>query len=549
MPLAPRVAARAIVALALMLIPASASATPGPPVRYAAVDGTGASCAVDAPCALSVAIEEAWKGDEVVVAPGTYRVDETIEAEDTVNVHGVAGQPRPWLVGSDTLLGAVLSIKQGGTLRHLGIKATAVDGDAVTMQYVTGEDLLIVSLQGDGGKLVGVPAGTVLRDSVVHASRAGAAGLKLRETQPGGGDVHLVNVTAMAPAGTALRCDLAVGHATLVNTIARGGTLDVDTSHATAGHCGATTSNFRAAASAGLVSGAGNQAGAPAFVDASIGDYRVTNGSPTDDTGATDSLLGLRDPAGCSRTLGLSPDIGAYEHADPIADPCASAPAEPLLEAPDVPPADPAPAAAAPIPVGDDAPPAGEDEIVPPPVLGHSVVVAPPATGRLRVKVPGSKRFRPVVAASRIPVGSVIDATHGRARLTSALDKAGRVQSASFWGSKFLLRQPGGARGRVDLYLRGALDCSAASAAGQASTAAKKRTRRSLWGKDRHGRYRTHGQSSAATARGTRWVTSDTCTGTRTRVVEGAVAVRDYVRHRTLIVRAGHSYLARKQHR
>jgi hypothetical protein len=78
-------------------------------------------------------------------------------------------------------------------------------------------------------------------------------------------------------------------------------------------------------------------------------------------------------------------------------------------------------------------------------------------------------------------------------------------------------------------------------------SAARKPPRRSLWGKDRHGRYRTHGQSSAATARGTRWVTTDTCTGTKTRVVEGAVAVRDFAKHRTVLVRAGHSYVARKR--
>jgi hypothetical protein len=198
----------------------------------------------------------------------------------------------------------------------------------------------------------------------------------------------------------------------------------------------------------------------------------------------------------------------------------------------------------------EDAGPVGLPAPEPAPVLGESVHVGVPAHGTLLVRTPGSKRFRAVTAATHIPVGSVIDARHARARLTSALDDDGHVQSASFWGSKFLVRQPGGAHGRVDLYLRGALDCSTASTAGKASAAAvRKKARRSLWGKDRHGRYRTHGQSSAATARGTRWVTSDTCAGTRTRVVEGAVSVRDFVRHRTRIVRAGHSYLARKKRR
>jgi hypothetical protein len=39
----------------------------------------------------------------------------------------------------------------------------------------------------------------------------------------------------------------------------------------------------------------------------------------------------------------------------------------------------------------------------------------------------------------------------------------------------------------------------------------------------------------------------DRCDGTLTRVTEGAVAVRDKVRHRTVLVRAGHSYLAKSR--
>jgi hypothetical protein len=38
---------------------------------------------------------------------------------------------------------------------------------------------------------------------------------------------------------------------------------------------------------------------------------------------------------------------------------------------------------------------------------------------------------------------------------------------------------------------------------------------------------------------------ADRCDGTLTKVTEGAVAVRDRVRHKTVLVKAGHSYLAR----
>ena len=44
--------------------------------------------------------------------------------------------------------------------------------------------------------------------------------------------------------------------------------------------------------------------------------------------------------------------------------------------------------------------------------------------------------------------------------------------------------------------------------------------------------------------RGTRWLTVDRCDGTLTRVTSGAVSVRDFRRF-AVLVRAGHSYLAR----
>ena len=49
----------------------------------------------------------------------------------------------------------------------------------------------------------------------------------------------------------------------------------------------------------------------------------------------------------------------------------------------------------------------------------------------------------------------------------------------------------------------------------------------------------------AATVRGTTWDTADRCDGTLTRVRRGIVTVTDLVRHKTVAVRAGHSYLAK----
>ena len=59
-----------------------------------------------------------------------------------------------------------------------------------------------------------------------------------------------------------------------------------------------------------------------------------------------------------------------------------------------------------------------------------------------------------------------------------------------------------------------------------ATAAAKRRKRvRRLWG-DGKGSFRTSGRYSAATVRGTRWLTEDRCDGTITRVVRGEVRGR-----------------------
>ena len=69
-------------------------------------------------------------------------------------------------------------------------------------------------------------------------------------------------------------------------------------------------------------------------------------------------------------------------------------------------------------------------------------------------------------------------------------------------------------------------------------------SKRHLWG-DGKGRFRTGGRFSSATVRGTRWVVSDRCDGTLTRVVRGSVTVRDRVHNKTVILHAGEQYLAR----
>ncbi len=90
--------------------------------------------------------------------------------------------------------------------------------------------------------------------------------------------------------------------------------------------------------------------------------------------------------------------------------------------------------------------------------------------------------------------------------------------------------------------------CAAAvgRAHASAASAARAKTPPTLWAKDNHGQYSTRGQNSVATVRGTYWETINRCDGTLTTVKQGLVSVRDLHRHRSVLVRAGHSYLAKR---
>jgi hypothetical protein len=204
-----------------------------------------------------------------------------------------------------------------------------------------------------------------------------------------------------------------------------------------------------------------------------------------------------------------------------------------------------APAATAPIPATASLP-------VPTPVIGKTMVVAP-VSGVVSVRAPGQAGFTALAAGGSVPVGAVVDTRGGTVQLTSALAD-GRTQTGTFHGAMFQVRQTASGRGMTDLVLRGGNFASCprrrSGATGRAAAVSgRKPPVRRLWSRDSGGRFRTHGRNSVATVRGTRWVTTDTCAGTRTTVTEGAVAVRDLRRKKTVVVRAGHSYVVRSRTR
>jgi hypothetical protein len=166
----------------------------------------------------------------------------------------------------------------------------------------------------------------------------------------------------------------------------------------------------------------------------------------------------------------------------------------------------------------------------------HETVVVRRISGKVLVRAPGSRRFVELADVQEIPLRSTVDVKHGVLSLSSLPKPGGTPETAKFYSGIFRVTQPGSI---TQLALTEQL-----AACTRAAAAAKKPRTRKLWG-DGSGSFRTRGQYSAATVRGTRWLVQDSCAGTRTRVVRGVVTVRDLVRRKTIVVRAGKSYLAR----
>lgn len=187
------------------------------------------------------------------------------------------------------------------------------------------------------------------------------------------------------------------------------------------------------------------------------------------------------------------------------------------------------------------------------PVIGVSATVLP-VFGTVLVELPGTSRYVPLPFGSTIPLGSLIDTTHGEIRITTANSRTA-TQAGLFHGGIFRITQTRASsaiRGGITvdltvLTLAGPLPaCAATATAARAKPKTKaKRKTQSLWG-NAHGNYRTIGTNASATVRGTEWLTEDTCSGTLIRVTRGVVSVDDFPHHRSFLLAAPHSFLAHR---
>ena len=170
-----------------------------------------------------------------------------------------------------------------------------------------------------------------------------------------------------------------------------------------------------------------------------------------------------------------------------------------------------------------------------------------PTQGVVLILVNG--KLVPLTQLKQIPAGAVIDALHGTLNLVTSTGKGHTTQTGTFAGAIFKVTQDRSGLTTLTLVenaFKGAPSYASCNVArGKASAAAlSAKTLQLLKGKDNHGKFRTKGRYAAATTRGTAWSVADRCDGTLTKVTQSSVLVNDFVRHVSLILHAGHSYLA-----
>jgi hypothetical protein len=174
------------------------------------------------------------------------------------------------------------------------------------------------------------------------------------------------------------------------------------------------------------------------------------------------------------------------------------------------------------------------------PSFGQTVRLEP-VSGKVLITLPGATTTA-LTARRVVPVGTVVDTTAGNVALTSATPPPTRLQSGQFHGGIFQINQSPDGQGLTNLVIRDNQPRSSACGATPSAVGARQI---GLLRGNAHGRFQTTGQFAAATVAGTEWGVRDRCDGTLVVVEQGVVNVQDLRQHKTVVVRAGQTYLAR----
>lgn len=193
------------------------------------------------------------------------------------------------------------------------------------------------------------------------------------------------------------------------------------------------------------------------------------------------------------------------------------------------------------------------DGQLPGPAPGRSLRISP-VSGSVRAFVGGKAGGIVLKEPDLVQIGSRTDAESGQVSIETGTS-TGTVRTATVSGGEFATEQP---TGPVETIFRltapmngckpseGGVTVTAARAAKKAPKKKRRRRTRKIFVQS-DGGHRTRGRYADAVVRGTKWSIQDFCTSTRVTVFEGAVAVRDRVKHRSVLVQGGDSYIARRK--
>jgi Ca2+-binding RTX toxin-like protein len=187
--------------------------------------------------------------------------------------------------------------------------------------------------------------------------------------------------------------------------------------------------------------------------------------------------------------------------------------------------------------------------------FGRAVIVRP-SRSEFGLQLPDGNRMFDLDGPVKVPIGSTIDPLKAGVRLVTAAKAGGERLDISVSRGPVQLRQDAAQPGVTELRLRVGPPADCARARGRAAAAVpgrevfvairhplKRKNPRS--GDAEKDEVAVRGKHSTAAAKSTSWLTVERCDGTLTRVGSGTVRVRDLERHKTVLVRAGHRYLAR----
>ena len=342
--------ARALfVAIAAILVTAGPA---GATQRFASPAGAGSCATADVPCSYPTAMLGAASGDEIILAPGDYGselspIAADIYSYDALNVHGVAGQPRPRIFSSATY--SLGLYNAASVVRHLEVHRTTTSAGVAFDAYASTIDDIVVTSPGGASaaacRLSG--AAIVMRNALCQSrNETGGFGILVSDAVDGAKSVTLRNVTAIATGvgATALGA-FASGTrnatVTAVNSIFEG---DVDVyAHESAPADAAVSVTYSQLHTIQQDPGAQINQDAtsvyayPLFLDFPGGNFHQDAASSTVDKGIDDPANGATDWDGDPRTSGVHTDIGADEYVAPAPAPAPAptpGPAPALVPAP-----------------------------------------------------------------------------------------------------------------------------------------------------------------------------------------------------------------------